>query len=629
MKKIGNLLFLFLMIFSQGVGADQVTFEATVDRESMTIEDTLTLRLTVQSSGNVAKDAPQLPPLKEWDVLNTWSSVMNKSTFTNGKFEYTKSHTFNYMMSPTKKGDLTIAPATLVVGGQTLKTKPIVITVTGAAQRQAQRGRQGAPKVPSTVDEAIQADEDLMSQLLRRRGKLPQRGGTRTLPRNNREAFFVTVEVDKNEAYVGEQINANWYLYTRGNVQNFDAIKYPQLRGFWKEDLFIANRLDFQKEIVNGIAYNKALLVSYALFPISKGKKYIDSYKAKATVIDLNSGMGFFGLGKPRTYVKISKKIPINVKPLPKDGQPPSFSGAVGQFTITGSLSSEKVQVNKPVTLSIRFQGQGNVKAIELPPLNLPDNLEVYDTKKDSKFLKSGKSYQEFEILLIPRAQGEMVIKPITLSYFDPQKKRYVSSQTPEFKIQVLPGDGSQNYASSPMAQAPAGPKLSAQDIRYLKGSATRNFSPFTKAVGWLVIFILIWGWFGYQYWAILRDPEVVAANLRRQRIQAKLKVARKKLKAQDHRGVGVECSNAVLQTLGDVTGEGGASLAADRLLGKLPQLDETFKNQTMDFLSRCEIVSFAPEAIKGQESRDSSKLIGEAEKIITHLYKLDTTAKS
>ena len=80
------------------------------------------------------------------------------------------------------------------------------------------------------------------------------------------------MDVDKKRAYVGEQITANIYLYTRGQIRDIDTLKYPSLKGFWKEDLDLATRLNFESVEVSGVLYQRALLVSYALFPIKAGK---------------------------------------------------------------------------------------------------------------------------------------------------------------------------------------------------------------------------------------------------------------------------------------------------------------------------------------------------------------------
>ena len=103
------------------------------------------------------------------------------------------------------------------------------------------------------------------------------------------ELFFIDVEVDKNQVYEGEQVTATYYIYSRGRVTEIDTLKYPTLAGFWKEDIELATRLNFRPTIINGIRYNRALLASYALFPIKAGKAVIDPYKAKCKVVNAPS----------------------------------------------------------------------------------------------------------------------------------------------------------------------------------------------------------------------------------------------------------------------------------------------------------------------------------------------------
>ena len=101
--------------------------------------------------------------------------------------------------------------------------------------------------------------------------------------------------------------------------------------------------------------------------------------------------------------------------------------------------------MNQPFSLKVRFEGSGNAKLIELPSLNLPKTIEIYDTKSDSKFFKNGRSYKEFEVLLIPREEGEITIPALSFSIFDPGQKRYVMKSTDPIHVKVIPGSGGSN----------------------------------------------------------------------------------------------------------------------------------------------------------------------------------------
>src|SRR6185312_13832964 len=144
------------------------------------------------------------------------------------------------------------------------------------------------------------------NQMLHRRfqpGAPPGTGGE--APVHPDESFYVEAVTDKTKAYVGEQLVANFYLVTRGQIRDIDTLKYPDLKGFWKEDLEMATRLNFENVVINGVPYQRALLVSYALFPIKAGKAVVDPYKAKCTVLTGSA----FGFGHPYQFTKASKAI--------------------------------------------------------------------------------------------------------------------------------------------------------------------------------------------------------------------------------------------------------------------------------------------------------------------------------
>lgn len=628
MKKIGSL---FPILFSLNLWAGQVRFSAIVDKKEVSKDGELILSLVLTSDTNVNEEEPTLPNLTGFQLLGKRTESQASSVLQNGKFQFITKKIYHYSLSPQKIGKLTIGPAEIKVDGQALTSQPIPITVVAGEPKGS-----GVAKGQAGDDEAdtdpFGDEDDLFTQLLRRRGLMPDdRGGVKTMPQNDREAFFITVETNKSKVFVGEQIVANFYLYTRGNIQGYDVLKYPQFHGFWREDLELSTRLNFQTEVVNGVPYQKALLVSYALFPIAAGKKIIDAYKAKATVISLNSGMGMFGIGRPFTYVKVSKELPIEVKPLPTEGRPASFSGAVGQFNITGSLSATQVKVNQPVSLKVRFQGIGNVKAIELPALNLPKNLEVYDTKKETQFSKSGESFKEFEVLLIPRSQGEMTIPPISVSYFDPQKVKYVSQSTPEFKINVLPGDGNIHFGSAPLDNSSStqqSAQAAVKDIRYLKSTRQWGLSPQAGHILWPSLFLAIWAWLGVSIFRIKKGQIFDHRAQALAKAKAKLKVARGLLKKSDRRAIGVECSNAILTSLGEITGLGGASLTIEDMLKRWPQMSPDFSVRVTKFIEKCEVLSFAPNELQKQDVNLKS-IVQEAEELIAEIFSPPKTLKS
>ena len=181
---------------------------------------------------------------------------------------------------------------------------------------------------------------------------------------------------------MGEPITASWYLYTRGQVLDLDTLKYPSLKGFWKEDIEIATHLNFQPSFFQGVPHRRALLASYALFPLREGKAQIDPYRAKATIV----GGGRFHFSKKLSSTQESQSLSIQVRPLPKEGQPRDFHGGVGDFQLRLELSDKQVVAGQPFRLFLRVDGLGLAKRIDFPDLPLPEGVEVYDKKVETQF---------------------------------------------------------------------------------------------------------------------------------------------------------------------------------------------------------------------------------------------------
>jgi hypothetical protein len=65
--------------------------------------------------------------------------------------------------------------------------------------------------------------------------------------------------------------------------------------------------------------------------------------------------------------------------------KPVEFSGGVGTFSISSSISNTKIKTNDAVTVKVVISGIGNHKLISSPTIKFPDDFEVYDPKVDNK----------------------------------------------------------------------------------------------------------------------------------------------------------------------------------------------------------------------------------------------------
>ena len=649
MIKIGNFLF-FILFSLSAVGtlaANGTVVQAQVDRNEMSLGDTFTMTVAVVSSEDVEIQEPRVPDLDGFDLLNSWQStaIAQKliNTSSGMQFETQRRKEFHFLLSPKRDGTLSLSSFEIVVGEKVHRTQPIVIRVSkepsgGKRPRPQRPGQQGAEDPFEAMD---RAEEELFGQLLRQRQKLFQQqqqafpnfqnpgaarelphAAFRSLPQNPKEAFFISVEVDKTEAYEGEQVTVNWYIYTRGGLETLDRQKFPSLRGFWKEIIEEVPSIQFSEELVNGVPWKKALLASHALFPIKPGVAVIDEYKIKSRVRLPSQGLGGF-YGQAFEFTKASARVEVKVRPLPPEGRPSDFTGAVGQFEVQASIDNPTVPVNQPLTIKVRFEGAGNAKLIDLPAIQWPATFEQYDIKSQSKFFKNGRSFKEFEVLVIPRQEGELEIPSFGVSMFDPATKKYYSRATQAIKINVV---------NNP--NAPVGSSLRLKENGKPEAQA--------KSTGSLPEPILIWQPVqsaqtlnGTWSWFLVYSGIFVSLLVKAQRefgwgrrrrslkelIQRRFKIVEAAFGKNDYRAVGGEMTNIFYTVLGEVAGTGGASLEINRLLEKVPpSLRRDHGDDIAKTFEIFQTLCFAPEEMLGtlKDSGNLRKNIDQGKKVLS-----------
>src|SRR5262249_20062944 len=186
-----------------------------------------------------------------------------------------------------------------------------------------------------------------------------------------------------------------------------------------------------------------------------------------------------FGQFGERREVEItSEPVTLEVKPLPQNA-PTSFSGAIGNFSMTTDAKPKSVQVGDPITVTSTISGRGNFGRVNAPL--------VEDERGWHKYPPSSKFKQDDEVGLSGTKAFEMVLSPnekkqglplLAFSYFDPVKEHYVTMHSEPILINVEGGaavassaggapSGSATPATAARATSPAPTANKPQDILY------------------------------------------------------------------------------------------------------------------------------------------------------------------
>lgn len=622
MKKIGNLIVL-LFLFVASTSLAQVVVQAELLSDKIGVGQSVNLELRVSSKSEVKIDEPLPPNFEGFRVQGPHKSTQVSTRMQAGPngMEYNSQQivTFTYKLQATSAGQKVIKPFTVVVDGKEFKTENIPINVSSKPVHQpnadpleALFGDEDDP-----FAQMHKMEEELFNQVMRGRG-LPQQGGQgrqqepddltnpallkepafRSNPTNNNEAFFIQVEVDKTEVYEGEQVVVSWYLVTRGQLESLDRTKFPDLKGFWKEIIEEVPAIQFYQEIINGVAFKKALLARHALFPLKSGDTVIDEFKIKSKVRLPNQNYGF-NLGKVYEYTKSSQRVKIKVKALPLEGRPASFSGAVGKFKVSSQIEGSQPVANQPMKFKLKFEGFGNAKGIELPAIQWPEGIEVFEVRNEAKFFKNGQSFKEFEIILIPRKDGKIVLPAIEMAYFNPETAKYETQKAMEIPIEVLPGDKAniaESYKTSTGKTALKEMSLTLPSV--ITEIASYNATPIQNhMIVWFAVFgITVASMLAYA--SVAFGWRQSRRDLKKE-LNKKIAKVEKKINAKAGKETFIEVTNIFYFVLGELAGEGGGSLEIRKLLDKVPtNIRRDYEKDILTLFEYFQTISFAPDEL-------------------------------
>lgn len=161
-----------------------------------------------------------------------------------------------------------------------------------------------------------------------------------------------------------------------------------------------------------------------------------------------------------------AEALVLSVEPLPEEGRPVDFSGAVGRFTARAEASPQDLELGGSLELVLHVEGEGSLTAFE-PPEVAVDGFQVYAAASEPGPGRVTLTYD-----LVPLRDGVLDVPPIAVSYFDPgPPAAYRTASTEAIPLVVrapaeaaatppAPGGGADGGARSAAAGDGAGPPL-------------------------------------------------------------------------------------------------------------------------------------------------------------------------
>jgi hypothetical protein len=284
------------------------------------------------------------------------------------------------------------------------------------------------------------------------------------------------------EVYVGQPITATLKLYTRVNLSGINELKYPDMKGFLREDIKTPELRNLETEVIDGVQYGTGVLQRFMLYPQIPGEIRIDPVEITAMVQQRSNVRDpFFDDAFFDSFFSSVSTVPqkvstrpevITVKPLP-DPRPADFHGAVGSFDLSSSLSKSEVEVNDAINLTINLKGSGNLNLAGEPVIHFPQGIEKYDPQVTVRNSGTASGTKTFEYLLIPRNTGTFELPPVSYTVFDPQEKKYITLRTEGYTVTVT-GKPGETETTAPVYIPGEDVKYLGQDIRFIRNGDGR-----------------------------------------------------------------------------------------------------------------------------------------------------------
>lgn len=426
--------------------AQAADVQATLDRNSVPLGETVTLNLRIQGdAGNVAM--PNLSVLGgDFDMLGT--SQNSSLSVVNGAA--TSELILGVVLRPRHAGTLQI-PSLDIAGS---RTAPLQVEVTAA-----------------NPSDSATAHRDV----------------------------FMESQIEPNHGYVGQQLSYVVRLFFATSISD-GSLEAPQLNGLQFNKIGDDTNYSVERD---GRQYH-VLERRYAVVPQHAGRVDIPALNFQGVAIDPADPDSFFGARKPVSAS--APAVSIDVKPTPADWGGTAWLPA-RQLTLTldGLPDAQNsVRVGQPLNLTMNLQATG-LPAETLPALSLPplDGATVYPDKPGTTSRNDGPwivGQRQQAFAIVPNRAGTLIIPATTLKWWDVLTDRMQVAQIPAHSFAVLPAVGGTDvHTANPAVAATASSTITPAPATSAGANTRWRWIALGSIALWLISVLAWLLWRGYR----------------------------------------------------------------------------------------------------------------------------------
>jgi len=252
--------------------------------------------------------------------------------------------------------------------------------------------------------------------------------------------------------------------------------------------------------------------------------------------------------GPPQYTLLESDPVEISARPLPREGELPGFTGAIGSFGLGPvALASNSVRVGDPVrlTVTITNRGETNLARLVPPPPPPARDWQVLTATLDGAppQLNLARGFATFSYTLIPLTDTARATPAIPFSCFDPGQGAYADLTIPSMPVTVKAGAVAADLAillrtSPSAAHSEKEPVLSG--LAPSPGRTARSLVPLQR-MAWFPLlqlapaaaFLGLWSWDRRRRF-LEQHPDVLLRRRARRSLRRERRALRRAVRAGD-----------------------------------------------------------------------------------------------
>lgn len=392
----------FLVLVGGAMPALAQAIRAELSSAEAELGEVLELYVTLVNPSQAS--APMPPESNDFEIrlASVVPSQSSRMTVIGDQVSQEKSYTYRYAVRPLREGNLRIPPFTYSEKGRVLSTKPLSVAVG--------KGTSG----PYVICE-LEADSEVayIGQPVALRLKIFIRKFT--------QAGYGTLDAN-NTWGLRDTRNCSWGVFSEVNL-------VPAVQHARRADDGGVDR-DFYLYTLETIVYpSKA-------GPFDFGDiEFIYQYPVQL----VRSLLGY-QLDRARRISTKPHAPKLLIKPIPTEGRPADYNGAVGVYSMFVTAKPTEIPVGDPITLTLSIRGAGSLDRLTPPRLDQAEELRKdFEVSGDIPAGRIEGDRKVFNVTIRPLREEVKQIPPIPMSYFNPKSERFETAMSRPIPIKVFP----------------------------------------------------------------------------------------------------------------------------------------------------------------------------------------------